>query len=183
MRLCNAVALSVLAVSQAAAQLYTNTTTATSAPTAAATPYQLQTPPLDTPWTDQVGTSPWPEYPRPQLRRESWQNLNGIWTYSPATGPGAAPPSTPLDREILIPSCLESAISGIQEQNITYMWFATTFTVPANWTQQVLLNFEAVDYEATVYINGREAGFHRGGYFRFSVDATQYLNRNGTNEL
>ncbi|KAL1624263.1 hypothetical protein SLS56_007965 [Neofusicoccum ribis] len=179
MRVATALALSFLAASPSAAQPYTNGT-------GAAVPYQLQTPPLDTPWTDQVGTSPWPEYPRPQLVRDSWKNLNGLWTYQSSTGAGQVPalPPTPLEREILIPSCIESAISGIQVLNVSSMWFATTFTVPSEWAnQQVLLNFEAVDYEATVFINGRQAAFHRGGYWRFTVDATQYVNRNGTNEL
>ncbi|UKZ47693.1 hypothetical protein TrVGV298_001919 [Trichoderma virens] len=50
-------------------------------------PYKVQTPPLDTEWTYKVGTNPWPEHPRPQLQRDAWQSLNGIWTFQPA-GPG-----------------------------------------------------------------------------------------------
>lgn len=187
MRILAALALSALGASPVAAQPFPNTT---NPPTGAATPYQLQTPPLDTPWTDQVGTNPWPDYPRPQLRRDQWKNLNGLWTYEAAPAFGEAPgevpalPSTPLNQEVLIPSCIESGISGIQELNVTNFWLATTFTVPNNWSgQSILLNFEAVDYEATVFINGREAAFHRGGYWRFTVDATQYVNFNGTNEL
>ncbi|KAL1639400.1 hypothetical protein SLS58_007981 [Diplodia intermedia] len=169
----------------ASAQYYPNTTT--SAPAAAATPYQVQTPPLDTPWTDEVGTDPWPQYPRPQLRRDAWKTLNGIWTFQPSTAFEAtvpAPPAAPLAQEVLIPSCIESGLSGIQDLNTTNMWFATSFSVPDGWQgQSILLNFEAVDYEATVFINGVQAGFHRGGYFRFTVDATQYVNFNGTNQL
>ncbi|KAJ5014305.1 hypothetical protein K4K57_001609 [Colletotrichum sp. SAR 10_99] len=152
-----------------------------------AEPYKLQTPPLDTDWTSQVGTSPWPDHPRPQLRRDKWLNLNGIWTYQAAAGAADVnhPPSgSTLDREVLIPSCIESAISGIQELDVTHMWFATKFQVPNNWgNQSVLLNFEAVDYEATVFINGQRAGFHRGGYFRYTVDATQYINQGEENTL
>ncbi|KAG8157188.1 hypothetical protein KVR01_012896 [Diaporthe batatas] len=152
-------------------------------------PYQLQTPPLDTPWTDQVGLNPWPEHPRPQLRRDDWVTLNGIWTYQGAgnaTGPGdGAPPCAPLQYETLIPSCIESAISGLQVLDTAAMWFATTFDVPRGWDsgRSVLLNFEAVDYEATVYVNGQQVSFHRGGYFRNTIDVTSYLNPNGTNEL
>lgn len=178
--------LSALSISPAAAQYYPNTTT-TAPAGAAATPYQVQTPPLDTPWTYEVGTDPWPQYPRPQLRREAWKNLNGIWTFEPAPAFAAevpAVPSAPLAQEVLIPSCIESGLSGVQDLNTTNMWFATSFTVPSDWCgQSVLLNFEAVDYEATVFINGQQAGFHRGGYFRFTVDATQYVNFNGTNQL
>lgn len=64
-----------------------------------------------------------------------------------------------------------------------YNWYSTSFTVPSDWTgDRVLLNFEAVDYEATVYVNGRKAGFNRGGYFAFTLDITSLL-RTGSNEL
>lgn len=168
---------------------FTNTTSTVSAPNSIATtavPYQLQTPPLDTDWTDQVGTDPWPDHPRPQLKREKWQNLNGIWTYQPANGLGAAdnPPKGTFANEILIPSCVESAISGIQEQNVTYMWFETSFKVDSDWKgDKVLLHFEAVDYQATVYINGELAGTNTGGYFRFTIDATNFISFKGVNQV
>ncbi|AEO65527.1 glycoside hydrolase family 2 protein [Thermothielavioides terrestris NRRL 8126] len=153
----------------------------------AAAPYKLLAPPLDTPWTSKVGTNPWPQYPRPQLRRDAWQSLNGIWTYQPAQGAGdvANPPALPLSQEVLIPSCIESGISGIMKMGVTHMWFGTTFTIPPNWPkgQRVLLNFEAVDYEATVFVNGTQVGFHRGGYSRFSLDITSHVVRNGPNQV
>lgn len=150
-------------------------------------PYQLQTPPLDTPWTDQVGLNPWPEHPRPQLKREDWVSLNGIWTYQSAGNATEVTdvPCAPLQYETLIPSCIESAISGLQVLDTSAMWFATTFRVPPGWdsSRSVLLNFEAVDYEATVYVNGQQVSFYRGGYFRNTIDVTSYLSSNGTNEL
>ncbi|KAJ0107199.1 hypothetical protein N8I77_004893 [Diaporthe amygdali] len=149
-------------------------------------PYELQVPPLDTPWTDQVGLDPWPEHPRPQLKRENWQSLNGIWTYQGAGNASNVTdvPCAPLQYETLIPSCIESAISGLQVLDTSAMWFATTFQVPSGWgSQSVLLNFEAVDYESTVYVNGQQVSFHRGGYFRNTIDVTSYLSSNGTNEL
>ncbi|KAK4189079.1 glycoside hydrolase superfamily [Podospora australis] len=150
-------------------------------------PYRLQKPPLDTPWTDKVGTNPWPQYPRPQLRRDAWTSLNGIWTYQDAGKSTIVgdPPKLPLQQEVLIPSCIESGISGIQVMGVTHMWFATTFKVPEDWDQnkRVLLNFEAVDYEATVFLNGVNVGFHRGGYFRFSLDVTANVKQDGPNEL
>ncbi|TEA14818.1 Beta-galactosidase [Colletotrichum sidae] len=180
--------VAALSLSDAANAQAPSTPAAGSTPSGGAPePYKLQTPPLDTDWTTKVGTKPWPDHPRPQLRRDQWLNLNGIWTYQAAGGADDVnhPPSGgTLNREVLIPSCIESAISGIQELDVTYMWFATKFTVPSSWgNQSVLLNFEAVDYEATVFINGQKAAFHRGGYFRFTVDATQYINRNGENTL
>lgn len=149
--------------------------------------YEVQTPPLDTDWTYDVGTDPWPEYPRPQLQRENWQSLNGIWKFNPADGQEGVPavpvPGT-LSQDVLVPSCLESGLSGIQTQNITTAWFETEFNLPkwSNSSERILLNFEAVDYEATVYVNGEEAGFHRGGYWRFTVDVTKFVKR-GANTL
>ena len=142
--------------------------------------YSVQTPPLDTDWTYEVGVDPWPQYPRPKLSRSSWQSLNGVWTYANALGQSALsdPPfNRTLSQEVLVPFCLESGLSGIQGTNTIYSWYRTTFTVPPKWTgDRVLLNFGAVDYEATVFINGRNATFHRGGYSAFSVDVTEYLN-------
>lgn len=171
--------------------------------------YSVKTPPLTTPWTYTAGTNPWPEYPRPQLSRSQWQSLNGIWTYQNATSLDAvdSPPfGQTLGNSVLIPSCLESGLSGmlkmlnivcrgylklthfqgIQAQGIDvlYSWFSTTFDVPASFTNdRVLLNFGAVDYEATVFVNGHNATFHRGGYFAFTVDITDYLHAGDTNEL
>lgn len=83
-------------------------------PLSSAWEYKVQKPPLDTDWTYKVGTSPWPEYPRPQLARDQWQNLNGVWSYRNAGGYGEVdnPPSGDLGQGVLIPSCLESGLSG-----------------------------------------------------------------------
>jgi len=152
------------------------------------TSYAVKTPPLTTPWTYEAGTNPWPEYPRPQLQRSQWQSLNGIWTYQNASSLDAvnSPPfNQALATEVLIPSCLESGLSGLQGEYTIYSWLATSFSVPSAWNAEdrVLLNFGAVDYEATVFVNGQNASFHRGGYFAFTVDVTDYLNGNGTNDL
>lgn len=159
---------------------------ATSPVHAQPTPYKVQVPPLDTDWTYEVGTDPWPEHPRPQLRRDTWKSLNGLWTYKAAAGAGdiANPPSGELEREVLIPSCIESGLSGVQQLGVTYMWFATKFDVPEDWEgQSTILNFEAVDYEATVFVNGRQVHKNVGGYFRFSIDITDHVKFNGTNDL
>lgn len=79
------------------------------------TGYSLKEPPLTTPWTDKVGTNPWPEYPRPLLQRSEWKNLNGVWKYQSAPSLDALqqPPfGQELAQDVLIPSCLESGLSG-----------------------------------------------------------------------
>ncbi|KAI0596189.1 glycoside hydrolase family 2 protein [Biscogniauxia sp. FL1348] len=149
--------------------------------------YEPKTPPLDTPWTTQVGTNPWPEYPRPQLQRPDWQTLNGVWKWqeTAAGQESTVPEIGAMSEEVLVPSCLESGLSGIMQQGKTYSWFVREFEVPAGWSddgQRVLLNFEAVDYEATVYVNGQSVGSHTGGYWHFSFDITQFLAA-GTNTL
>lgn len=68
--------------------------------------------------------------------------------------------------------------------NTHFSWFTTSFTVPKDWNdKRVLLNFAAVDYEATVFVNGKNAGSHRGGYFAFTIDVTDHVKRDGDNEL
>jgi len=75
-------------------------------------------------------------------------------------------------------------LKGIQESFTLYSWFSNSFKVPLNWeNQKILLNFDAVDYEATVFVNGKKAGFHRGGYFRFALDITQHVKIGQENEL
>ncbi|RSH92901.1 hypothetical protein EHS25_008347 [Saitozyma podzolica] len=160
---------------------------------AATKDYQVQTPPLTTNWTYTAGTDPWTEYPRPQLVRPAWQSLNGVWAWRNATGGldelGDPPTGQTFDDPVLVPSCLESGLSGVQAPlapngTVLTTWWQTTFTVPSDWNgDNVIINFGAVDYESTVFINGHNATFHRGGYTRFYADITPYLNANGTNEL
>lgn len=149
-------------------------------------PYKIQTPPLDTDWTSKVGTSPWPQYPRPQLRRDVWQNLNGIWTWqaaAPDAGSGT-PPTGDLEREVLVPSCIESGLSGLQQLNVTDMWFARSFKVSEDWKDQpVVINFDAVDYKSTVFVNGAKVGSHVGGYDRFSLDISKQVKFGESNSL
>ncbi|MFB8026696.1 AbfB domain-containing protein [Streptomyces sp. NPDC056465] len=154
---------------------------------------QPKTPPLTTPWTDQVSTTnPLPEYPRPQMTRGAWQSLNGEWEFlNPATdGAGnvnryAAPPvGQTLPERILVPYPVESALSGImRNDNRDLMFYKRSFTVPAGWNgQRINLHFGAVDYEATVFVNGTQVTTHKGGYDRFDVDVTPQL-KSGANEL
>ncbi|ORY32328.1 family 2 glycoside hydrolase [Naematelia encephala] len=157
-------------------------------PLVAASKYVVQPPPLTTDWTYAVGSDPWTENPRPQMTRDRWRSLNGIWSYKNASGLDDvySPPSGDLGQGVMIPSCLESGLSGIQAQpgTVSYSWFQTTFDVPSDWTgDNVIINFGAVDYEATVFVNGHNATFHRGGYTRFWADITQWIHVGSSNEL
>jgi concanavalin A-like lectin/glucanase superfamily protein/glycosyl hydrolase family 2 len=154
------------------------------APTAGATaPYVRHLTPLLTPWTRSVSTvAPLPEYPRPQLERARWLNLNGPWEYEQGQ-PGQAPFGQDLAQTILVPFPVESPLSGIDRED-TWGWYRRTFTVPGSWTgQQVLLNFGAVAWQASVYVNGQLAGTHTGDYESFSFDITRLLRPGAPNEL
>lgn len=139
--------------------------------------------PLMTKWAAQVDPQhPWPEYPRPQMVRSRWLNLNGLWEFSAATEGAAVPAGKTLPERILVPFPVESALSGVMRSE-ERMWYRRSFAVPADWRgDRVLLHFGAVDWKATVYVNGREVGGHEGGYCPFSIDITRQL-KAGDNEL
>jgi hypothetical protein len=145
--------------------------------------WQPKTSPLSTPWTAAVSpTQVLPEYPRPQLVRSRWLNLNGEWQFENAIEGETPPVGQNLEEAILVPFPIESALSGIMRDQ-DRMWYRRTFTIPTEWAgERVLLNFGAVDWEATVYVNGQPVGSHRGGYDAFSLDITDQLN-GGLNEL
>ncbi|KAL9562411.1 hypothetical protein ACKAV7_013494 [Fusarium commune] len=152
--------------------------------TSAQTKYEVQKPPLDTDWTYKVGTNPWPEHPRPQLKRDAWKSLNGIWTWRSDGDLSNPPKEGPLDREVLVPACIESALSGLQILNEREFWYQRSFEVSDNWKNQtVLLHFEAVDYNSTVFVNGKEKTTHIGGYDRFTIDVTEDIKFGESNEL
>ena len=139
---------------------------------------------LMTKWAAQVNPqAPLPEYPRPQLVRANWQNLNGIWEYQPGNQGDAMPTGQKLSSEILVPFPVESALSGVMEHH-DRIWYRRTFSVPAAWkSQRLMLNFGAVDYEAEVIVNGQSVGTHTGGYEAFSYDITPFLKGDGPQEL
>src|SRR4030042_1370405 len=121
---------------------------------------------------------PRPEYPRPQMVRQDWLNLNGLWEFE--LDPGNSGQSRGLDQsatfsqKILVPFCPESELSGIGHRDFMLcVWYRRTFDLPPNWQgQRILIHFGAVDYEAGVWVNGRLAGTHRGGYSPFSFEIT-----------
>lgn len=132
---------------------------------------------MQTPWTLKVDPAcPLPEYPRPQMVRQQWQNLNGLWDY--AVTPKEVQQTAVKDGKILVPFAIESALSGVKRtfKPAEKLWYQRTFSVPSDWKgKQVLLHFGAVDYECQVYVNGKEAGKHRGSSDAFSFDITSLL--------
>lgn len=115
------------------------------------------------------------EYPRPQMVRDEWVNLNGIWEY--AITPSEAEPEK-MDGNILVPFAVESALSGVGRAvgENEALWYEREFVIPEGWAgQRVLLNFGAVDWKAEVYVDDTFVGEHTGGYAPFSFDVTDML--------
>ncbi|MDH3034169.1 AbfB domain-containing protein [Streptomyces sp. TRM75561] len=156
------------------------------AATAAPAAWTPKPAPMTTPWTNQVPVDhPLPEYPRPQLTRPDWANLNGIWDFAVTPADAGRPAAFP--EQIRVPFVAESALSGIQRRvtENDKLWYKRTFTVPASWDgRRVQLHFGASDWRTTVWVNDRQAGaVHDGGYDVFSYDITDLLNRGGTNTI
>lgn len=139
---------------------------------------------IKTPWADQVDPqNPLPEYPRPLMERDRWQNLNGLWDY--AIVPVGAQPEK-YDGKILVPFAVESSLSGVQKRlgGENELWYSREFAVPAKWAgERVLLHFGAVDWKTDVWVNDVLVGRHTGGYTPFTFDITAALNKKGTNTL
>ena len=158
---------------------------------AGVTTWSGATPPLATPWTSQVSpTNALPDYPRPQLARPSaasptWTNLNGLWQFAAWDGFSPIPFGQRLGGKVLVPYPIESVLSGVQK-HYDYMIYRRTVEVPKAYTkdgQHVRLNFGAVTYDATVYVNGQQVARHLGGYDAFSADLTSALTASGPQEI
>jgi len=141
--------------------------------------------PLTTRWTSDVSPeNALPEYPRPQMVREKWTNLNGLWQY--AIRPKSESQPEKWDGEILVPFCIESALSGVKKpvRPDDRLWYRRTFESPElEKGGRLLLHFGAVDWECTATVNGKEVGRHTGGYDPFTFDITDALKSDGQNEL
>jgi beta-galactosidase/beta-glucuronidase len=119
---------------------------------------------------------PRPEYPRPQFQRDEWINLNGTWTFEFDFGKSGIDrnlmTSEGFDREITVPFCPESELSGVGHKDfIEMMWYHRTIDIPSSWSgKSVFLNFGAVDFECEAFVNGVSVGTHWGGTSSFSFD-------------
>lgn len=123
------------------------------------------------------------EYPRPQLVRDRWINLNGLWEY--AITPADAVPEE-MEGHILVPFAVESALSGVGRAvtENDALWYEREFKLPKDWKgSRIMLNFGAVDFKAEVYVDGKMAGEHTGGYAPFSFDITDLLSGSGSHKL
>jgi beta-galactosidase/beta-glucuronidase len=142
--------------------------------------------PLLTLWAKDVSPSnTLVEYPRPQMMREVWQNLNGLWDYA-LTGKSEERRPETWTGKLLVPFCIESALSGVMRplKPDQRMWYRRTFSVPKEWNgQRVLLHFGAVDWQCEVWLNGKSLGTHRGGYDGFSFDITTWIKPDTAQEL
>lgn len=141
--------------------------------------------PLLTRWAAEVNpTNAHPEYPRPQLVRDEWLNLNGLWDYAITPLDGPAPGQ--FAGQILVPFPLESALSGVMQrlEETNALWYRRRVRIPPEWRgRQVRLHFGAVDWQARVFVNGAIVGQHRGGYDSFTLDITAQLRWQGEEEI
>ena len=133
-------------------------------------------------WAAQVDPSnPLAEYPRPTLVRDKWKSLNGLWDYKIQPAVSSAVPQE-FDGKILVPFAVESALSGVKKPLLPTdtLWYRRTFVRPSGWGGKAVLHFDAVDWEAVVWLNGKQLGTHRGGYDRFSFEVDL---KEGENEV
>jgi len=131
--------------------------------------------PLKTRWAKDVSEkNALPEYPRPQMVRKHWLNLNGLWDIKLKDG---------TEAKILVPFAIESALSGVMKHS-DGMTYRRSFEVPKDWNgRRVILHFGAVDWETKVSVNGKQFDVHRGGYDAFSFDITDVLKKDGAQEI
>ena len=140
--------------------------------------------PILTKWTSDVDPlKPWLQYPRPDMVRNAWMNLNGLWNYA-ITRKGMKPEK--WDGTILVPFPIESAVSGVRKRvsENENLWYKRDFIIPNVWNKKhILLNFEACDWETRIWVDGKEVGTHMGGYDPFTFDITQSIGDKKIHEL
>ncbi|WP_299287009.1 sugar-binding domain-containing protein [uncultured Mucilaginibacter sp.] len=147
--------------------------------------WHLLTNRITTPWAQKVNPkAPLPEYPRPQLVRGNWQNLNGLWSY--AVIPKNQNEPSKYDGQILVPFAVESALSGVGKTvgKDSLLWYKNTVSInKALKGKETLLHFGAVDWQTEVFVNGKSVGIHEGGYDPFTFDITPFLKSGAKQEI
>lgn len=142
---------------------------------------------IKTQWANKVDVAkPLPEYPRPQLIRPGWQNLNGLWDYAITPKTTSETPPANFDGKILVPFAVESSLSGVGRRvgKDSLLWYRTSIPFSSKLkSEKALLHFGAVDWECDVYVNGQKAGTHQGGYDPFSFDITSLLKKGEQQEI
>jgi beta-galactosidase/beta-glucuronidase len=140
---------------------------------------------ITTPWAEKVNpANPLPEYPRPQLVRNEWTNLNGLWHYAILPKEEQAIPAN-AQGTILVPFAVESALSGVGKTvgKDSVLWYKRSVSIPNTKSKNLLLHFGAVDWLCTVFVNGKEVGSHQGGYDPFSIDITKALKKGSRQDI
>ncbi|WP_221887928.1 glycoside hydrolase family 2 protein [Chitinophaga polysaccharea] len=153
------------------------------APLQAQTGYKMKPVAIQSRWAKQVNPqNALTAYPRPQLERKNWQNLNGLWEYAITAADEPAPYN--FDGQILVPYPLESALSGVKKTLLPEqrLWYRRKLDISQVAGERTLLHFGAVDWQSKVYLNGKEVGGHTGGYTSFTIDITNAV-KNGENIL
>lgn len=139
---------------------------------------------IKTKWTAEIDVdNVLPDYPRPIMVRDAWQNLNGLWEYTICETNEDEP--NRYNGHILVPFAIESSLSGVMKplDSKHELWYKRTFTIPESWNgKTILLHFGAVDWKAVVFLNGIRIGMHTGGYTPFHFDITPYL-KSGDQQL
>ena len=143
--------------------------------------------PLTTPWGEKVTSeNGWRDYPRPQMVRSGWTNLNGDWDYAVTSVTNTPGRPTAWDGKIRVPFAIESALSGVGRllRPDEFLWYTRTIDVRKRPDERVLLHFGAVDFRAQVFVGHREVTDvpHEGGQNTFTLDITDFVS-DGTNEL
>lgn len=135
---------------------------------------------ISTPWAEKLDpASPLPDYPRPQLvRKNNWKNLNGLWDYAITSKEEATAPKS-YQGKILVPFPVESSLSGVGKtiDKNKLLWYKTSFAIPSNIKNNILLHFGAVDWKTDVWVNGKKVGTHEGGFDPFSFDITAFVKK------
>lgn len=135
---------------------------------------------LKTRWASEITPeNVWQEYPRPQMYRLYWENLNGLWDY--AIRPKGENNIGEFDGKILVPFCVESSLSGVQKYvgKDKELWYQREFDYTLYGKEHLLLHFGAVDWECDVWVNDIKVGSHTGGYTPFTFDITQAVKKKG----